>query len=45
MDTFLDPAVINQTFKDIIKQQIVFPLRVYTQHFTHGKAVRYTKPH
>ena len=45
MDTFLDPAEVNQTFKDIIKQEIVFPLRIYTQHFTHGKAVRYTRPH
>ena len=35
----------NFTFKDLIQGSVELPLRLYTQHFTHGKASRYTRPH
>ena len=33
------------TFKDLIQGSVELPLSLYTQHFTHGKASRYTRPH
>ena len=35
----------NFTFKDLIQGSVELPLRLYTQHFTHGKASKYTRPH
>ena len=44
-ETFVLTGQSDYTFKDLVRKDIEFPLRIFTQHFTHGKAVRYTKPH
>ena len=44
-DTFMQMGESNFTFKDLIQGSVELPLRLYTQHFTHGKASRYTRPH
>ena len=44
-DTFMLMGESDYMFKDLLQGLMEFPLRVYTQHFTHGKVVRYTKPH
>ena len=44
-DTFMQMGESNFTFKDLIQGSVELPLRLYTQHFTHGKANRYTRPH
>ena len=44
-DTFMQLGESNFTFKDLIQGSVELPLRLYTQHFTHGKATRYTRPH
>ena len=44
-ETFVLTGQSDFTFKDLVRREIELPLRVYTQHFTHGKAPRYTKPH
>ena len=44
-DTFILTGQLDYTFKDLIRREVELPLRVFTQHFQHGKAVRYTKPH
>ena len=43
--TFMQMGESNFTFKDLIQGSVELPLRLYTQHFTHGKATRYTRPH
>ena len=35
----------EHTFKDLIEKEVELPLRLFTQQFKHGKAVRYTQPH
>ena len=35
----------NYTFMDMIQGVVELSLRPYMQHFTHGKAIKYTKPH
>ena len=44
-DTFMQMGESNFTFKDLIQGSVELPPRLYTQHFTHGKATRYTRPH
>ena len=44
-DTFMQMGESSFTFKDLIQGSVELPLRLYTQHFTHGKATRYTRPH
>ena len=43
--TFIQLGTSNFTFKDLIRPKIEWALRIFTQHFQHGKAVQYTKPH
>jgi len=33
------------TFKDLVREEIVLPLRLYTQHFFLRKPQKYTHPH
>ena len=35
----------EHTFKDLIEKEVELPLRLFTQQFKHGRAVRYTQPH
>ena len=44
-DTFMQMGELNFTFKDLIQGGVELSLRLYTQHFTHGKATRYTRLH
>ncbi|KAI5078964.1 hypothetical protein GOP47_0006635 [Adiantum capillus-veneris] len=43
--TFLLARTQDYTFKDLLHKEVELPLRIFTQHFTHGKEVRYTRPH
>ena len=43
--TFLLLGAQDYTFKDLLHKEVELALRLFTQHFTHGKAVRYTRPH
>lgn len=43
--TFLLGNSQEYTFRDLVRKEVEQPLRFFTQHFTHGKATRYTKPH
>ena len=44
-DTFMQMGESNFTFKDLIQGSVELPLKLYMQHFTHGKVSRYTRPH
>lgn len=35
----------DYTFKELLHKEVELALRLFTQHFTQGKAVRYTRPH
>ena len=43
-ETFMLLRHADYTDKDLIRIETDIPLRLYMQHFTHGKAVRYTRP-
>ena len=44
-NTLMHMGESSFTFKDLIQGGVELPLRIYTQHFTHGKAIKYTRPH
>ncbi|KAI5078943.1 hypothetical protein GOP47_0006614, partial [Adiantum capillus-veneris] len=37
--TFILARTQDYTFKDLLHKEVELPLRIFTQHFTHGKAV------
>lgn len=43
--TFMLLGAQDYTFKDLLHKEVELALRLFTQHFTHRKAVRYTRPH
>lgn len=44
-DTFLLLKGADYTYKDLVRLETETSLRIFMQHFQHGKAVRYTRPH
>ena len=38
-DTFMLMGELNYTFKDLIQGVVELSLKLYTQHFNHGKAI------